>query len=261
MIKTTCIETFIDKNYNYYSSFIIEPLENGYAITLGNSLRRTLLSSIHGFAITAMKINNISHEFSLFQGIKEDIMDIIFNVKNIIFKTKTNFIKSNSVFAFIYIRGPILVSSGMFKLPKNTLQIVNPFQHICTINNNLEFFIEILIEKGKYSIIQNKEQINSDIQVNNITNILIIDNNFESIKKVNYKTKIIHDSYGNLRESIFLEIITNGSITPKRALQTGFKILLHLFFPLINCKLMNKLTKKFKTKIIKRLQFNNKIIN
>lgn len=258
MISILNIDTLIDKNHNHYSSFLIEPLENGQAITLGNSLRRTLLSNITCFSTTAIKINNICNEFVSIHGIKEDLVDILSNIKQIVYKKKKNNFNFLNLLGYFYLKGPILVSSGILKLPKNTLQIINPMQHICTLTSNLELFLELRIEKKKNTKFQTTEKIKSDLLLNNISNILLIENTFFAIKKINYKVRIIFDNFGLLKESLFLEIITNGSILPKRAIQNSLKFLLNLFYPLINHKLLKKLSYKIKKKILSRLKLNIK---
>lgn len=259
MIYIINIDNFIDKNHNYYSSFLIEPLENSQGITLGNTLRRTLLSNINNFSTMAVKINNICHEFSLLSGIKEDFLEILLNIKQIIYKQKKKNFDVLNLLGYIYVKGPLLISSGMIKLPKNSLQIINPIQHLCTLTNNLEFFLELRIEKRKNSKFNDFEKIKSDLPINNINNILLIDNHFFSIKKVNYKVRIIFDNLGILKESLFLEIITNGSITPKRALQNSLKILLSLFYPFVNQKLLKKLSFKLKKKVLYNLKIKKNI--
>ena len=123
----------------------------------------------------------------------------------------------------------------MFQLPKNTLKILNPNQYICTLVDKKEIYIEIDIEKGKgyrLSDENRKRIINEELFPTNKGSTLSVDAVFMPIKKVNYKIKLIHDTKGNIKESLNLEITTNGSITPKRGLQESLKILMNLFYPL-----------------------------
>lgn len=232
------IEQYIDKENNFYGSFLIEPLESGQGITLGNALRRTLLSDISGFAITGVRINNLTHEFASVEGIREDILEILLNLKEIIFQpclksSMTEYTSKKK--AFLHIQGPCIVTAGLFFLPKNLLKIINPNQYICTIVNDSELYLELDIEKGfGYQLIEQKEKksIADEIDQNKpIT--LRIDSTFVPIRNVNYKIKLIHDSKGHIKESLILEIITNGSITPKRSLQEAIKIIFDLFYPLL----------------------------
>nr|YP_010139317.1 alpha subunit of RNA polymerase [Poterioochromonas malhamensis]QQK54983.1 alpha subunit of RNA polymerase [Poterioochromonas malhamensis] len=258
MTTINCIENFIDKNFNHYSSFLIQPLEKGQGITLGNSLRRTLLSDLTGFSATAVKINNLAHEFASISGIREDVLEILLNIREIIFKpvfnTHLDRETRSIVYSFLHIKGPILVTAGMLKLPKNTLEIINPNLHICSLTTDSDFFLEIKIESGKGAILNSQEKKQMDIKVGQTSNPLLLDSIYSPIKRANYQIRIIYDSKGNLKESLVFEILTNGSITPKRALQESIKILLTLFYPLVTKSLFEKFSKILKGKIIKRLQ-------
>ena len=139
MSTLTCIETYIDREKNHYGCFVIEPLETGQGITLGNAIRRTLLSDLTGFSITGVRINDLKHEFSIVEGLREDILEVLLNLKEIIFKSSF-LVKEKNVNlktkGFLQIKGPVIVTAGMFKLPKNLLKIINPNQYICTIVDN-----------------------------------------------------------------------------------------------------------------------------
>lgn len=237
MSTLTCIETYFDEDQNHYGSFIIEPLEPGHGITLGNAIRRTLLSDLTSFAITGARINDLKHEFSVIPGLREDILEIILNLKEIVLKgfgSSNQNLKDTKLKGFLNVKGPVIVTAGMFQLPKNSLKIINPYQYICTIVNNSEFYLEIDMEKGKgYRL--NEETRRKNIQEKFVVvkpSTLLVDAIFMPIRKVNYKIKLIHDTQGNIKESLNLEILTNGSITPKRSLQESIKILMNIFYPL-----------------------------
>ena len=237
MSKLTCVENYIDSDKNYYGSFLIEPLEIGQGITLGNALRRTILSDLTGYAISGARINNLKHEFAVIEGIREDVLDILLNLKEIIFKKSfcTKKEKKRTEFqGFIQVKGPIIVTAGMFHLPKNTVSILNPNQYICTLVDNSEFYLEIDIENGKgYKLTEeNRKNKNEKIFHLKDPSTLFIDSVYMPIRKVNYKIKLIHDTYGNIKESLHLEVITNGSISPKRSVYEGLKLLLELFYSL-----------------------------
>lgn len=236
MSTLTCIETYIDKEKNHYGCFIIEPLEIGQGITLGNALRRTLLSDLTGFSIVGVRINNLKHEFATIPGLREDILEVLLNLKEIIFKTSFSFRQNKiptKMTGFLNIKGPMIVTSGMFKLPKNIVEIVNSEQYIATIVDTSELYIEIDIESGKgYRLTEEIRRNNTDEKLSTKASTLLVDALFMPIKKTNYKTKLIHDTKGNIKESLILEIWTNGSITPKRSLQEAMKILMNLFYPL-----------------------------
>jgi DNA-directed RNA polymerase subunit alpha len=254
MTKLICLESYIDQSNNHYGNFLIEPLEIGQGITLGNSLRRTLLSDLTGYAITGVRINNLKHEFAILEGLREDILEILLNLKEVVFRCSSfspNLSKLKKFKGFINIQGPIVVTAGMFQLPKNLLKIINPNQYICTIVDNSQLYLEIDIENGKgYQLAdENRKKIINEKFVTIKPSTLILDSIFFPIKKVNYKIKLIHDTKGNIKESLNLEILTNGSITPKRSIQESLKILLNLFYPLfINPKFLavsSELAKKF----------------
>lgn len=236
MSTLNCIETYSLKDQSLYGSFLIEPLEIGQGITLGNSLRRTLLSDLNGYAITGVRINNLKHEFSIIEGVREDILELILNLKEIVLKPSFSFKKekNENLKGFLNIKGPMIVTAGLFQLPEKNLQIINPSHYICTIVDDSEFYLEIDIENGKgYKLTDESRKQIKDRQFS-ITKpaTLYVDAIFMPIKKVNYKIKLIHDSKGNIKESLFLEIITNGSITPKRSLKEALKIIMNLFYSL-----------------------------
>jgi DNA-directed RNA polymerase subunit alpha len=260
MKKLICIENFIEKDQNHFASFIIEPLEVGQGITLGNALRRTILSDITGYAISGVRINNLKHEFSIIEGLREDVIEMLLNLKEIHFKSLIKLKKIETPIplkAFLNVKGPLIVTAGMFNLPQNLLNIINPNQYICTILDSSELFIEIDIEKGKgYKLVEEnrKEKIEKTKNIDKQPSTIFIDSIFMPIKNVNYKIKLIHDSQGNIKESLNLEIRTNGTITPKRSLYEGIKCLLDLFsslfidqnlFPLFEKKLIMKKPKIF----------------
>ena len=236
MSTLTCIETYIDEEHNYYGCFLVEPLEAGQGITLGNAIRRTLLSDLTAYSITGVRINNLKHEFSVVEGLREDVLEVLLNLKEVIFKTSFLEKKENSLKlkAFLNVKGPVIVTAGMFQLPKNRLIIINPNQYICTIVDTSEFYLEVDIENGKgYRLTEEKRRKNIEEKLFvSKPSTLQIDALFMPIKKVNYKIKLIHDTQGNIKESLNLEIVTNGSITPKRSLYESLKILMNLFYPL-----------------------------
>ena len=254
MNALTCIETYIDKDKNYYGSFLIEPLEIGQGITLGNALRRTLLSDLTGFAITGVRVNNLKHEFSVIEGLREDILEVLLNLKEVIFKASyhTNQNSENLKFkGYLKVQGPIIVTAGMFNSPKNILKIINPPQYVCSIVDNSELYLEIDIEKGKgYRLSEDNRKNRLEKKATNAKpSTLFIDSIFMPVKKVNYKIKLIHDNQGNIKESLNIEILTNGSVTPKRSIQEALKTLMNLFYPLfVNSDFLtisSELTKKF----------------
>ena len=237
MSTLNCIETYINKEKNYYGSFIIEPLEIGQGITVGNALRRTLLSDLTGFAITGVRVNDLKYEFGLVEGLREDILEVLLNLKEIVFKSSfsTNKNSENLQFkGYLKVKGPIVINAGMFNLPKNCLSIINPHQYICTILDDSELYLEIDIERGKgYRLSEENRKNKIEKKISSIKPAtLFVDSIFMPVKNVNYKIKLINDSKGNIKESLNVEVLTNGSLTPKRSIQESLKILMRLFYPL-----------------------------
>jgi DNA-directed RNA polymerase subunit alpha len=263
MSTLTCIETHIDQEQNHYGSFLIEPLETGQGITLGNAIRRTLLSDLTSFSITGVRINDLKHEFSVIEGLREDVLEVLLNLKEIVFKrfySSSDEESTTKLKAFLNVKGPVIVTAGMFKLPKHTLKIINPSQYICTLVSDTEFYLEVDIEKGKgYTLTEETRRKN--IQEKFIVakpSTLLVDAIFMPVRKVNYKIKLIHDTQGNIKESLNLEITTNGSITPKRSLQEAMKVLMNLFYPLFVTARFLTISTQVKKKGIKNIKSQRK---
>jgi len=255
MGKLICLENYLNRDHSHYGCFLIEPLEIGQGITLGNALRRTLLSDLTGFAITGVRINNLKHEFGMVEGLRDDILEILLNLKEVTFRPSfSEKQRPTKLKGFINVKGPLIVTAGMFRLPKTHLKLINPNQYICTIVDDSEFYMEIDIENGKgYRLTEENRKRNSDDKFSpSRPSTLILDSLFMPIKKVNYKIKLIHDTQGNIKESLNLEILTNGSLTPKRSLQESFKILMTLIYPLFITpdifELSSKLSEEFYTR-------------
>ena len=237
MSALTCIETYINKEKNYYGSFLIEPLEIGQGITVGNALRRTLLSDLTGFAITGVRINDLKHEFALIEGLREDILEVLLNLKEITLKSSFNVNQNPEQLqfkGFLKVKGPIVITAGMFQLPNDALTIINPHQYICTLLDDSELYLEIDIERGKgYRLSEENRKNKIEKKLAGLKpSTLFIDSIFMPVKNVNYKIKLINVSKGNIKESLNIEILTDGSITPKRSIQESLKILMKLFYPL-----------------------------
>jgi DNA-directed RNA polymerase alpha subunit len=261
MSTLTCIETRIDASKNHYGCFVIEPLEAGHGITLGNALRRTLLSDLTGFAITGVRINDLKHEFATVEGLREDVLEIILNLKEIVFQSSF-FVKSKKkkLKGFLNVQGPMIVTAGMFQLPKGLLKILNPDQYICTLVNSSEFYLEIDLEQGVgYRLteeIRKKKRIDQFHPHSPST--LLVDALFMPIRQVNYKIKLIHDTQGNLKESLSFEIVTNGSLTPQRAFQESLKILMNLFYSFFLTPSFYSLSSQLATKILLQIKRKQK---
>ena len=250
-MKIYSIEKSTKNFVNNSEIFVIEPLESGQGITIGNTLRRILLSELYGFSIINAQINNVFHEFDQPKFLREDITEILLNLKEIIIKPTISFFKNVCQKQINYkiltkVKGPVILTAGMLNIP-NQLKIINPSQYICTIvdDSELELILTIKYDKAyqlannlKKAIFSEKSFIKEGFNID-------IDASFTPIKKVNYKVKIIHDIKGNLKESLFIEIITNGTITPKRAFLQSLNYILKIFYPILYLNLKSEKLKNF----------------
>lgn len=220
--KIECVATGED---NSYGKFVIEPLERGYGITLGNSLRRILLSSLPGVAVTQIKIDGVLHEFSTIPGVVEDVTEIILNIKSLSLKLNGEGPK------IVYIEadgeGPVLASD--IKSDAD-VEILNPDLHIATLNGDHRFYVELTLNKGRgYQVADKNKQYGQPI------GIIPVDSIYTPIRKVNYTVENTRVGQITDYDRLTLEVWTNGSIKPDEAISLGAKILsehLNLFIDL-----------------------------
>jgi len=199
-----------------YGKFIIEPLEKGYGVTLGNSLRRTLLSSMWGAAATAIRIEGITHEFDTIPGVKEDVIEIILNIKELVVKM---FAEEPQILKLKAKGKKTLTAADI--TPNINVEILNPDLKIATLNSNAKLDMEIIIEKGMGYLIAEKNK-KSDQSVDNI----FIDSFFSPITKVRYEVETASLSQFSNYDKLTLEIFTNKSILPDEALSKSANILI-----------------------------------
>jgi DNA-directed RNA polymerase subunit alpha len=215
LIKPKRLEIDEETLTDYYGKFIAEPLERGFGITLGNSLRRILLSSIQGAAITAVKIDGSLHEFSVLPGVKEDVTDLILNLKEVVFK--------------LYGTGPKIVRieaeggkeiTAADIITDADVEVINPQQHIAILDKGATLKMEMTVKMGKGYVTaeRNKEE---DMSIGTIP----IDAIFTSIKKVNYTVTNARVGQITDYDKLTLEVWTNGSIKPDDAVAIAAKIL------------------------------------
>jgi DNA-directed RNA polymerase subunit alpha len=222
-LEIECIESRIDGPRDFYDKFIITGLEQGQGLTVGNALRRVLLSDLEGVSISSVRISGVNHEFSTIPGIREDVLEILLNLKEVIFKGE---IKSTLV-GRLRVQGPAIVTGEDFNLPPELI-LVDPKQYIATICSNSILEMEFYFEQGKgYKLVE--KGIDSDL-----SDFLQIDSVFMPVKKVNYLIEDIRHSQNQIKDRLILEIWTNGSITPKEAISQASNILTNLFNPLKN---------------------------
>lgn len=201
------------------SKFIIDPLLPGYGATMGNALRRVLLSSLPGTAISSLKLEGVAHEFSAIPHVKEDMIKIIMNLRKINFKSYSD----EPVTIGLAAKGPKSISAKDFKLP-SSVEILNPEEYIATLDKSADFDLEVVLEQGRgFRPTEDRE-----IEKNDVGRISI-DSVFSPVKLINFK--IEHTRVGQMTnyDKIELEIATNGSISPREALTQAGKILVQHF--------------------------------
>lgn len=208
-----------------YGQFLINDLTPGQGITIGNQLRRVLLGDLGGTAISAVRIVGIRHEFATIPGVREDILEILLNLKGIVIKSNTTEIK----FGRLKVQGPLVVTADLIDLPTG-LEIVNPNHYIATIATSINLEIEFKIEYGT------GYKLASQLFADEDKNFLQIDSIFMPVQKVNFKIENVYDNENALTERLFLEIWTNGSIQPSEALKKASQIIVNLFTSLIEVK-------------------------
>ncbi len=198
-----------------FGRFIIEPLERGFGITLGNSLRRVLLSSLPGAAVTSVKIDGVLHEFSTIPGVVEDTTDIILNLKALQIKTYTDENKTLRVEA----DGEGEVSAKDI-IADSDVEILNPDLHIATLNKDARLYMDLNVEKGRGYVSAEKNK-KSDY----VIGVIPIDSMFSPVVKVNYTVENTRVGQITDYDRLTLEVWTDGSITPKEATSLAAKIL------------------------------------
>ena len=213
--KPTIECVFSEKDANY-GKFIVEPLERGYGTTLGNSLRRILLSSLPGAAVTSVKIDGILHEFSTIPGAKEDVTEIILNLKKLAVRLSG---REDTKLVRINAKGPCEVTAADI-IGDNEVEIYNPELHIATLDENAELIMEINLSKGRGYVLaeQNKDE-NTPIAVTPVASI------YTPVRKVNFTVENTRVGQVTDYDKLILEIWTDGSLTPTEGVSIGAKIM------------------------------------
>lgn len=206
-----------EANYtNSFGRFTLQPLERGYGVTLGNSLRRVLLSSLQGVAITSVKFSGVLHEFTTIEGVVEDVSEIILNLKQVRMKLLSK--KSNKI--DLSFSGSGQWTAADIQKASSEVEILNPELHIATLNKNAKFDVEITVGKGVGYVPAN-ENIVPDQKIG----VIPVDSIFTPIKNVKYDVENVRIGDKNDYEKLTLEITTDGSVTPDDALTQAAKIL------------------------------------
>ena len=206
----------------FEGKFEFRPLEPGYGLTVGNALRRVLLSSLEGFAITSVKLENVEHEFSTISGVVEDVTEIILNLKQVRFKRQIEETEEEKV--SISIGGQEQLKAADFQKFISGFQVLNPDLVICNLEKSVQLNMEITIEKGRgYVPAEENKKNNAELGV------IAIDSIFTPIKNVKYSIENFRVEQKTDYEKLVFEIISDGSIHPKDALTEAAKTLIHHF--------------------------------
>jgi DNA-directed RNA polymerase subunit alpha len=216
-----CVESNAEESRSYYSKFVLEPLERSQGTTVGNALRRVLLSNLEGTSVTAVRIAGVSHEFATVPGVREDVLEILMRMKDVILKSYS----SQPQIGRLLVNGPATVTVAHFDLPSE-VEVIDPTQYIATIAEGGKLEMEFRIERGKgyRTVERGREEATS-------LDFLQIDSVFMPVRKVNYSVEEARGD-GSLKDRLLLEVWTNGSISPQEALSSAAGILVDLFNPL-----------------------------
>ena len=206
----------------FEGKFEFRPLEPGYGLTVGNALRRVLLSSLEGFAITSIRIEGVDHEFSTIAGVVEDVTEIILNLKQVCFKRQIDEVDNETV--TISVSGAEQLTAGDFQKFISGFQVLNPDMVICNMDSKVNFNMEITIEKGR-GYVPAEENKKGGVPFGTI----FIDSIYTPIKNVKYSIENFRVEQKTDYEKLVFEIVTDGSINPKDALTEAAKTLIHHF--------------------------------
>ena len=214
--RIECIETATDDSYGKY---VIEPLERGYGTTLGNSLRRVLLSSLPGTAVTSIRISGIQHEFSTIPGVKEDVTEIVLNIKRIIARLHSDEPKT----VYIEASGECEVTAGDIKAD-GEVEILNPELHIATLGPDASLSMELTLDHGRGYVPADKNK-----NPQQIIGTIPVDSIYTPVLKVNYAVENTRVGNQTDFDKLTLEVWTDRTITPRDAVSLGAKILVDHF--------------------------------
>ncbi len=212
--RITCEET----DNGCFARFIVEPLDRGFGITIGNCLRRVLLSALPGAAAVGIKINGVQHEFSTIKGVMEDVVDIVLNIKNLAVKT-TDTSKSFTSILRINKYGAGEVTAADFE-PNDQVEILNPDLHICTMDAGASFEMEVFVGRGR-GYVPASENKNEDAPIGYIA----IDSIFTPIKKVNYFVQNTRVGQSIDYDKLIIEVDTNGTLTAREVISLSGKLI------------------------------------
>ncbi len=215
-IERPRIETEVIGDNGEYGKFVADPLERGYGLTLGNSLRRILLSSLPGCAVVAAKINDVPHEFTTLEGVKEDVTEIILNIKGIIPKLYCDEQKT----VYIEAKGPCVVTAGDIKADSD-VEILNPDHVLATLGEGAALNMELIVDHGRGYVSAEKNKAYTENQ----PNMLAVDSDFSPVTKVNYKVENTRVGQITDFDKLTLEVWTNAVTSASDAVSLAAKVM------------------------------------
>ena len=234
-------KVIMQKSNDFDGTFEFRPLEPGFGVTIGNALRRILLSSLEGYAITSVRLSGVMHEFSTIKGVVEDVTEIILNLKQVRFK-KTGESGDNEKI-FVIINGQDAFKAGDITKFSNNFVVLNPDLVICNMDSSVTLEVELTVAKGR-GYISNEENKNPDANVG----VIAIDSIFTPIKNVKYTLENYRVEQKTDYEKLILDISTDGSIHPEDALKQAAKILIQHFMLFSDENMMLEAQAKEETK-------------
>ena len=215
LIKPSKLKLTPDEDSSFKATLTAEPLERGFGLTLGNALRRVLLSSLQGTAVTAIKIDNVLHEFSSINGVREDVTDIVLNVKSLALNMHSEGVRKMS----LNVTGPGEITAGMINTPSE-IDIINPELVICNLDDNTEFNMELTVAKGKGYVAAEHNKVEESA-----IGVIPIDSIFSPVKQVSYNIENTREGKVLDYDKLTMTIETNGSVTPEDALAFAARII------------------------------------
>ncbi len=220
-----CLKSEKTESGILYGQFLINSLRSGQGITIGNLLRRVLLGDLGGTSITAIRIAGVRDEFSIITGVREDILEILLNLKGIVLKSKT----LDTQYGRLKVQGPTVITANSIQLPPD-LEIINPNHYIATISTTNFLEIEFKFEYGTgYKLAGQVFQDKSE-------EFLQMDSIFMPVQKVDFKIENIYDNDVEINERLVIDIWTNGSVTPEDAISEASQFIIDLFSSIIENK-------------------------
>lgn len=219
-LKIKCVDTATSSDGSQYGKFVIEPLERGFGTTIGNSLRRVLLSSLEGTAVTSARIEGITHEYTAIPGVLEDVIDVMLNLKGLVVKTDSK--ESQHLRIDVDKPGPVLASD--IQLPAG-VKVVNPDWLICTVADGGSFHADVIVDTGKGYVPHDVPRDAKEASID----VLPIDATFMPIKRVSYNVESARVGDALDFDKLTLEIWSNGSIDVQNALSQASNLLIEHF--------------------------------